>query len=450
MTNEQLGSSSVYSTAPPEKVEDEQETTTTGCYFCRWIVTVYKLCKSIKQKYNNWHARKLNNSLSRETYKQSLDDYYTSDILVAVSGEDNKLGRGSFGRVDRYQITRDDNQPDEIAYKSPDISRAKQMLIYAGKREECLNGIAKEMLDREKKVISKLSHPNIIKPVLLDGKNKFAENKTVIKTRTLSEEEKNSLKKDISSNHGLPDFDFEIIESITTDPGGIPLPLADTTLQAHLSEHSLTAVQKDHAVRGLTSAVGHMHENGYFHLDIKPANILRKGDEWLLADFGLSYHYSELNYGSEDNMPLVIQSGSSVNLTFGTPNYTSPQMRARFLLLNSDPYTQSAYANKLAEGMDVPPFSTDARHADAYSLGINLFEILTGVNPTPDKKIFTGKKFGAIPDLYQDHVNGLLAKHRKALGNYYEVVAGLLQSDCSQRMTAADAETRLTQIARPD
>ena len=450
MTNEQLGSSRVHFTAPPEKVEDEQGATTTGCYFGRWIVTVYKLCTSIKQKYNNWYARKYINPLSKETYEKSLHDYNTSDILVAVSGEDNKLGAGSFGRIDRYQITGDDNQPDEIAYKYPDISGAKRMGIYAGKEEKYLHKIAQEMLDREKKIISQLSHPNIIKPVFLDGKNEFAKNKTVIKTRTLLEEEKNSLKKDISYKHGMPDFDFEIVESITTDPAGIPLPLADKTLETHLSEHSLTAVQKDHAVRGLTAAVGNMHKNGFLHLDIKPANILRKGDEWLLADFGVSYHYSELNHGSEDNMPLVILSGSSVKFIFGTPSYASPQVRARFLLLYSDPNTRSAFANNLAEEVDCPPFSTDARHADAYSLGINLFEILTGVNPTPDGKIFTGRTFSEIPALYQDHVDELLKQHREAIGNYYEVVAGLLKSDCGQRMTVPEAEDLLTRIAQPD
>ena len=450
MTNEQLGSSRVYFTAPPEKVEDEQGATTTGCCFGRWIVSVYKLCTSIKQKYNNWHARKYNNPLSIETYKKSLHDYNTSDILLAVSGEDNMLGGGSFGRVDRYQITGDDNQPDEIAYKSPDISGAKRMGMYVGKEDKCLHEIAQEMFDREKKIISQLSHPNIIKPVLLDGKNEFAENKTVIKTRTLLEEEKNSLKKDISSKHGLPDFDFEIIESITTAPGGIPLLLADTTLETHLSENSLTPMQKDRAVRGLTAAVGNMHKNGFLHLDIKPANVLRKGDEWLLADFGLSYHYSELTHGSEDNMPLVIVSGSSIKFIFGTLNYASPQMRARFLLLNNDRNTRSAYASDVAEGVDLPPFSTDARHADAYSLGINLFEILTGVNPTPGRKIFTGKSFAEIPALYQDHIDELLKQHREAIGNYYEVVAGLLKSDCSQRITVPEAEDLLTRIAQPD
>ena len=457
MTNEQLGSRSVDFTTPPEQVEDDKRTTTASCYFCNWIVAVYEFCTSIKQKYNNWQTRKAHiksyNQWSKETYNTPLHEYNISDVFVAASGENNKLGQGVFGRVDRYQITGDDNQPDEIAYKYPDISRALQIPIYAMKGEAKLNKTAQECLDSEKEIISKLSHPNIISPVLIDGKKEFAKNKTVITTRTLSEEEKNSLKEHISPAHNLPDFDFEIIESVTTKPGGIPLPLADTTLGAQLSENSLTVVQKDRAVRGLTAAVGYMHKNGYCHLDIKPANILRKGDEWLLADFGISYHYSALDRGSEDSMPLVITTKSSINIIFGSKNYVSPQMQARFLLLKSEPRIRSSYASDLSKGKDTPPFNTDARHTDAYSLGITLFEILTGVNPTPDKKIkkfFKGKEFDAIPTLYQNHVDELLKQHREAIGNYYEVVAGLLKSDCSQRMTVPEAEDLLTRIAQPD
>ena len=451
MINEQSVSRGIDLTAPPEQVKDEKGATTAGCCFCHWIVAVYEFCQSIKQKYNNWQAKKAYHQWykewSIETYKKSLYEYNISDVLVAVSEEDNCLGRGFFSRVDRYQITGDDNQPDEIAYKTVSITRALQTPTYAAKGEARLNEVAQECFDREKGIISALSHPNIIKPVLLDGKNEFAKNKTVITTRSLSEEEKNSLEENISPIHGMPDF--EIIESFTTNPGGIPLPLADTTLRKHLSEHPLTVEQKDRVVRGLTAAVGHMHKNGYFHLDINPENILRKGDKWLLADFGISRHYSALKDGSEDSMPLIITAKPNIKIIFGSKNYLSPQMQARHFLLNSEPHVQSHYVAALSEGKDTP-FTTDARHTDAYSLGIVLFEILTGVNPTPDKKIFQHKEFGAIPALYQEHVDNLLKQHREAIGNYYEVVAGLLKSDCSQRMTVPEAEDRLARIAQPD
>ena len=450
MTNEQQVSS--ISDSPPllDQVRDEKGTTAVGCCFGRWIVAIYEFCTSIVQKSKNWYARKNNNPLSIESYNQSLREYNISDVLVAVSGEDNKLGQGMLGLVERYQMTGENDQPYDIAYKSPDIELAMEVQENDMRYEEYFNEVAQKRLKQEKEVIVALSHPNIISPVFLDGKKEFAAQKTVIKTRTLSEEEKKSLKKEVPLGNNQPDFDFEIIESVTTGPAGIPLPVADKSLKEHLSGDPLTEAQKDCAIRELTAAVGHMHKNGYLHLDIKPENILRKGDKWLLCDFGVSHHFSELYQSSEDNMPLIIKSESSNEIIFGAPGYLSPQMHARMLLVNSSSYTQQLYGNDLLEGKDVPPFSTDARHTDAYSVGIVLFEILTGVNPTPDPEVFKDKEFTEIPTVFQNHVDRLLDEHREAIGNYYEVVAGLLKSDCSQRMTVAEAEDCLALIARPD
>ncbi len=449
MMNEQLGSSNVGSTPFLEQVEDEKETTTAGCCFGRWIVAVFEFCKSIKQKYNNWQDRRASNRLAIETYKQSLCEYNISDVLMAASGEDKKLGQGTLSIVERYKMTGKDNQPYEIAYKSTDISQSMEVQEYTTSEQRKLKEMAQKRLKQEKDVIVALNHPNIIHPVFLDEKNEFATNKTVIETGTLSEEEKKSLKEGIPVQL-LPDFDFEIIESVTTEPGGIPLPLADKSLKEHLSEHSLTTEQKDCAIRELTAAVGYMHKNGYFHLDIKPDNILRKGDEWFLCDFGVSRHVSELAHVSEDSIPLILESEPSKEIAFGTPGYISPQMYARVLLLHSSQHIVALYGRDLVDGKDVPPFSTDARHTDAYSLGVVLFEILTGVKPTPDHETIEDKEFTEIPALFQKHVDMQLDKHRNAIGTYYEVVAGLLKSDCSQRMTAAQAEERLARIARPD
>ena len=452
MMNEQIGSTNVGSVPRPEQVEDKRENATTGCCFGRWIVAVYEFCKSIKQKYNNWQARKTGNPLSAEPYKQLLRDYNISDVFVAVSGENNKLGQGGLSTIERYQVTGEDNQPHEIAYKSPDISGALNVPAYAMSGDKFLDVVAQKRMNQEKMVIGKLSHPNIISPVFLDEKNEFAATKTVFKARTLSEEEKNSLKEGIASGDDKPgfDFDFEVIESVTTGPGGILLPVADKSLRAHLSEDPLTAVQKDCVIRELTAAIRHMHENGCVHLDIKPESILRKGDKWLLCGFGIARHFSQLYRASQDSMPLMIKTGSSGEILFGTPGYISPQMYARRLLQRSNLDVQELYGPDIFAGKDVPPFTTDARHTDAYSLGIVLFEILTGANPTPDDGSLDNRDFAEIPVFFQQHVDRLLDEHREAIGNYYDVVAGLLKSDCSHRMTVAEAEEHLAQIARAD
>ena len=65
-------------------------------------------------------------------------------------------------------------------------------------------------------------------------------------------------------------------------------------------------------------------------------------------------------------------------------------------------------------------------------------------------KLFVSKEVESIPDLFQDHVNMLLKENRDVIGDYYEIVAGLLTSDCSRRMTVTEAENRLARIAQPD
>ena len=443
MANVQQGSNSVDFRNPSIQIAEEEATYLCDRYFGRWIVAVYEFCKSIKQKIINWQVSK--------TYKKLLHEYNISDILVAVSGEDNRLGQGYHGKIDRYQMAGEDNQPLEIAYKIPDISQALINPLEAGVGERLLMKAAQRTLESEMEILSALSHPNIIKPV--SSKNAIAENATVIMTRAFSEEEKVSLKQDIPLGDNTPDFDFEIIESVTTEAPGIPLPLADTSLRAHLSKDSLdslTAVQKDSAIRALIAAVAYMHKNGYAHLDIKPDNILRKGDEWLLGDFGMALHFSKLNNGSTDRMPLVVINETGVHITFGTVHYMSPQMLARLYLTNcGDRADRVEVAKKLLAGVRTP-FHTDARDADAFSLGIVMFEVLTGVNPSPDRRLFNHKEVESIPDLFQEHVNMMLKENRDAIGDYYEIVAGLLKSDCRQRMTVTEAENRLARIAQPD
>lgn len=441
MNNVQEGSSSVDFINPRIQHVEGERTDLCSC-FGRWIVAVQEFCKSIKQKFINWRVSK--------TYKKSLHEYNISDVLVAVSGEDNKLGQGRNARVDRYQMTGEDNQPIEIAYKIPDISEVMADPLEARAGEKVLMKAAQLTLAKEMQILNALSHPNIIKPV--SSKNGIAENSTVIMTRAFSDEEKLSLKENIPLGDNTPDFDFEIIESVTTEAPGIALPLADTTLRAHLSEKSLTVAQKDSAIRALTAAVQRMHEDGYVHLDIIPENILRQGDKWLLSDFGCALHFSELYNGPTVCIPLVVENEFGVHILFGTPNYMSPQMLARFFVAScaNQAEREDVANNLLQPGLDYPPLKTDARHTDAFSLGIVFFEILTGVNPTPDLQLFNDMPLDSVPDLFQNHVNMLLEKHRDEIGDYHQVVAGLLRSDCSKRMTVCEAKNCLAQISRPD
>ena len=102
-------------------------------------------------------------------------------------------------------------------------------------------------------------------------------------------------------------------------------------------EHAL-----DYAIQ-ICAGVGHAHQHGLVHCDIKPQNILVTPDGQVkVADFGISRLL---------NATQPIETGAAL---FGTPHYFSPEQ---------------------AQGLPATPSS------DVYSIGVLLFEMLTGRLP---------------------------------------------------------------------
>ena len=93
----------------------------------------------------------------------------------------------------------------------------------------------------------------------------------------------------------------------------------------------------------IARALGALHEEGILHRDLKPGNVmLRLNEQVALIDFGLAKH---------EGLGLEI---TDAGLIFGTPHYMSPEQ---------------------GHGQEL-----DAR-SDLYSLGVVLYEMLTGLKP---------------------------------------------------------------------
>lgn len=133
--------------------------------------------------------------------------------------------------------------------------------------------------------------------------------------------------------------------------------------------------------RELASALDHIHEKNYVHRDIKPENILFRADNSaVLSDFGVA-------------RGLAVSSRMThVGTVVGTPHYMSPEQ---------------------TKGKEV-----DGR-SDLYSLGVVLFEMLTGTVPYQgDEAVTIALKHlsAPIPKLpiqyliYQKIIDKLLAK----------------------------------------
>jgi len=115
------------------------------------------------------------------------------------------------------------------------------------------------------------------------------------------------------------------------------------SLRDRLSQGSLTPDQAVHLIRRMASALDYAHERGIIHRDLKPGNILfdGRGDPYL-TDFGIV----KMAQGG------ATLTGESI---IGTPAYMSPEQ---------------------AQGD-----TTIDHRTDIYSLGVILFEMLTGKQP---------------------------------------------------------------------
>lgn len=119
--------------------------------------------------------------------------------------------------------------------------------------------------------------------------------------------------------------------------------IEDGVTLGHMLGTPMAPVQALRLIGHLLSALDYAHKRGVVHRDIKPANILMSASDWpMLADFGIA---KLLN----DDQQITMS-----GLVIGTAAYMAPEQ---------------------ARGLSI-----DAR-TDIYSVGVVLFEMLTGRVP---------------------------------------------------------------------
>jgi len=154
-----------------------------------------------------------------------------------------------------------------------------------------------------------------------------------------------------------------------------------------------------HIVLQIARALGYAHDRGFVHRDVKPQNILfRDNDTTILTDFGIAKSISDNDAGDL----------TRVGQAFGSPRYMSPeQVRGKDLNFRSDLYSLGILMYEMLTGS--PPYSTNDAAATAR---------MHLIKPVP--------KLPSEVSKYQKVINNLLAKSPdERYANAWELIAEL-------------------------
>lgn len=180
----------------------------------------------------------------------------------------------------------------------------------------------------------------------------------------------------------------------------IVMEYLEDTLKERLKREPLEKLPPSEALsitEDIMKALDYAHFRGVYHRDIKPENIMfRQDSEPVLVDFGIAYVYD-----------------SSVHLTgsdsiMGTAYYMSPEQ-----------------CNSL-KGLD--------GRSDVYSMGVVLYEMLTGVKP------YYG---GGLIAILQKHVTLPVPRLPDELSHYQPLIDCMMAKDKNHRLSTAPEFSQL-------
>jgi serine/threonine protein kinase len=186
------------------------------------------------------------------------------------------------------------------------------------------------------------------------------------------------------------------------------MELADGSLDDEIKKKQLTVEQIAKIIQHISTALIFLHAQGKVHRDLKPGNVLKFGDKYKLADFGI---VRELRNNPDSENPQ--RTYTLTQNIQGTYLYLSPE---------------SVKDNIISPSLDV------------WSLGILIIQLITGKIPygdfQSDFELLTkiNKRNLEIPQLSPEY------------SIFNEVIDGCLRKNRKKRLTAKDVLDSISRV----